>query len=231
MQGLNRSLPPSAQLPDTVLSKTTANAVRGLSDSISSLLDVKLTLTAGVGKLALTVEAARSVLSDTEARNVRCELEANSNTMYAFAVREDRERSKALDPKRPRPNPDKNGATNGRPARRGLGDKLNSKSGRQKAKKESTSDTRAALASASAEPESDDQMRVDSALGALFAQGSPCGDIDFTTDALLGKALCVHTDNTGAVVAPTNLANASLSPAANAADNYGDSPACLPTES
>eukprot|EP00965_Chrysotila_dentata_P210683 6186034-Pleurochrysis_carterae.AAC.2 len=70
LQRLNRSLPASAQLPDTVLSEKIANAVRRLSDSISTLLDVKLSLCAGAGNLSLTISAARSVLSDVEARNV-----------------------------------------------------------------------------------------------------------------------------------------------------------------
>eukprot|EP00965_Chrysotila_dentata_P150516 4972322-Pleurochrysis_carterae.AAC.1 len=60
IQRLNRSLPLSAQLPDAVLSEKVANAVRRLSDSISTLLDVKLSLNSGVGNLALTIGAARS---------------------------------------------------------------------------------------------------------------------------------------------------------------------------
>eukprot|EP00965_Chrysotila_dentata_P014315 474463-Pleurochrysis_carterae.AAC.1 len=69
IQRLNRALPASAQLPDTVLSEKVANAVRRLSDSLSTLLDVKISLNAGVGDLSLTLSAARSVLSDAEARN------------------------------------------------------------------------------------------------------------------------------------------------------------------
>eukprot|EP00965_Chrysotila_dentata_P019552 649634-Pleurochrysis_carterae.AAC.1 len=49
VQRLNRSLPASAQFPDSVLSEKIANAVRRISDSISTLLDVKLALNAGVG--------------------------------------------------------------------------------------------------------------------------------------------------------------------------------------
>eukprot|EP00965_Chrysotila_dentata_P206425 6183528-Pleurochrysis_carterae.AAC.1 len=71
IQRLNRSLPISAQLPDSVLSEKIANAVRRLSDSLSTLLDVKLSLNAGVANLDLTVAAARSILSDAEVRNVR----------------------------------------------------------------------------------------------------------------------------------------------------------------
>eukprot|EP00965_Chrysotila_dentata_P013120 432881-Pleurochrysis_carterae.AAC.1 len=74
MQRLNRSLPASAQLPDTVLSEKITNAVRRLSDSISTLFDVKLALNSGVGNLTLTLSDARSVLSDVEVRNVRREL-------------------------------------------------------------------------------------------------------------------------------------------------------------
>eukprot|EP00965_Chrysotila_dentata_P137536 4549823-Pleurochrysis_carterae.AAC.1 len=74
IQRLHRSLPVSARLPDTVLSEKVVNAVRRLSDSISTLLDVKLALYAGVGNLAMTISAARGVLSDTEARNMRREL-------------------------------------------------------------------------------------------------------------------------------------------------------------
>eukprot|EP00965_Chrysotila_dentata_P067236 2225184-Pleurochrysis_carterae.AAC.2 len=71
LQRLNRSLPASAQLPDSVLSEKAASAVRRLSDSLSTLLDVKLSLNAGVEDLSLTIAAARSVLGDAEARNVR----------------------------------------------------------------------------------------------------------------------------------------------------------------
>eukprot|EP00965_Chrysotila_dentata_P102400 3380373-Pleurochrysis_carterae.AAC.1 len=108
IQRLNRSLPTSAQLPDSVLSEKIANAVRRLSDSLSTLLDVKLSLNAGVGNLDLTVAAARSVLSDAEVRNVRRELESNPGAAHAFAVRGKEERDKeprgrSADPKRPRP--------------------------------------------------------------------------------------------------------------------------------
>eukprot|EP00965_Chrysotila_dentata_P170907 5640774-Pleurochrysis_carterae.AAC.1 len=77
IQRFDRSLPTAAQLPDSVLAEKVANAVRRLSDSLSTLLDVKLALNAGVGDLSLTINAARSVLSDAEARNVRRELEQN----------------------------------------------------------------------------------------------------------------------------------------------------------
>eukprot|EP00965_Chrysotila_dentata_P153774 5083419-Pleurochrysis_carterae.AAC.9 len=105
-QRLNRSLPSSAQLPDFVLSEKVANAVRRLSDGLSTLLDVKLSLTAGVGNPALIIAAARSVLSDVEAQNVERELESNPNTMHAFTVRGNEDRVKAADPKRPWPEPD-----------------------------------------------------------------------------------------------------------------------------
>eukprot|EP00965_Chrysotila_dentata_P134383 4443774-Pleurochrysis_carterae.AAC.1 len=42
------------------MAEKVANAVRRLSDSLSTLLDVKLSLNAGVGNLALTIGAARS---------------------------------------------------------------------------------------------------------------------------------------------------------------------------
>eukprot|EP00965_Chrysotila_dentata_P212320 6186960-Pleurochrysis_carterae.AAC.2 len=87
---------------------TIANAVRRLSDSLSTLLDVKLSLNSGVGDLGLTISTARSVLSDAEARNMRRELESNPGATHAFVVRgkEDRSkdiRAKPTDPKRPRP--------------------------------------------------------------------------------------------------------------------------------
>eukprot|EP00965_Chrysotila_dentata_P085755 2829551-Pleurochrysis_carterae.AAC.1 len=47
IQRLNRSLPIPAQLPDSVLSEKVANAVRRLSDSLSTLIDVKLSLNSG----------------------------------------------------------------------------------------------------------------------------------------------------------------------------------------
>eukprot|EP00965_Chrysotila_dentata_P058932 1956450-Pleurochrysis_carterae.AAC.1 len=85
IQRLNHSLPASARLPDIVLSEKIANAVRRLSDSLSTSLDVKLALTTGVGNLALTISAARGVLSDTEARNVRRELESNPSSLYTLS--------------------------------------------------------------------------------------------------------------------------------------------------
>eukprot|EP00965_Chrysotila_dentata_P026562 880064-Pleurochrysis_carterae.AAC.1 len=60
IQRLNRSLPIPAQLPDSVLAEKIANAVRRLNDSLSTLLDVKLSLNSGVGDLTLTIIAARS---------------------------------------------------------------------------------------------------------------------------------------------------------------------------
>eukprot|EP00965_Chrysotila_dentata_P081139 2678304-Pleurochrysis_carterae.AAC.2 len=82
-----------------------ANAVRRLSDSLSTLLDVKLSLNSGVGNLALTISTARSVLSDAEARNVRRKLESNPSATHAFTVRGKEERGKPAEPKRPRPEP------------------------------------------------------------------------------------------------------------------------------
>eukprot|EP00965_Chrysotila_dentata_P163826 5408328-Pleurochrysis_carterae.AAC.1 len=83
------------------MSEKIANAVRRLSDSLSTPLDVKLSLNAGVGDLSLTINAARSVLSDAEVKNVRRELELNPSASHAFAVRGKEERSKTADPKRP----------------------------------------------------------------------------------------------------------------------------------
>eukprot|EP00965_Chrysotila_dentata_P203489 6181750-Pleurochrysis_carterae.AAC.3 len=87
MQRLNRSLPASAQLPDNVLSEKVANAVCRLSDSLSTLLDAKLSLNAGVGDLALIIGAACSVLSDADALNVRRELKSNPNLAHVRCAR------------------------------------------------------------------------------------------------------------------------------------------------
>eukprot|EP00965_Chrysotila_dentata_P022383 740952-Pleurochrysis_carterae.AAC.1 len=67
---------PAAQLPDSVLAEKVANATRRLGDGVSTVLDVKLALNAGVGNLPRTIQAARNVLSDVDARNVQRNVEA-----------------------------------------------------------------------------------------------------------------------------------------------------------
>eukprot|EP00965_Chrysotila_dentata_P095642 3161655-Pleurochrysis_carterae.AAC.2 len=139
IQRLNRSLPSSAQSHDTVLPEKVASAVRRLSDSLSTLLVVKLSLIEGVGNLVLTIAAACSVLSDAEARKVRRELEANPNAMNAFTVCSDRDRIGTGDPKRPFPNPDENSSDKWAPCcwckgrdctkRKATSDKLHSNQG------------------------------------------------------------------------------------------------------
>eukprot|EP00965_Chrysotila_dentata_P101100 3338860-Pleurochrysis_carterae.AAC.1 len=219
IQRLNRSLPVAAQLLDSVLSEKVANAVRRLSDNLSTLLDVKLPLNSGVGDLALTIGAARSVLSDAEARNVRRELELNPNTAHAFAVRSKEARSKTADPKRPRPEPNEKWSNKWAPCRwckgahwhkdcpkrRSKGDKTSAKQDRR------GSDSRAALAAAEADVDQKDVP--DSALGALFARDG--GDVAFTLDAS-GRALCLRSAD----------AEASLEPVAPADDHPEVARAC-----
>eukprot|EP00965_Chrysotila_dentata_P205279 6182867-Pleurochrysis_carterae.AAC.1 len=64
IQRLNRALPASSRLPDSVIAEKLANAARWLGDGISTVLDVRLALSSGVGNRDLTIAAARYVLSD-----------------------------------------------------------------------------------------------------------------------------------------------------------------------
>eukprot|EP00965_Chrysotila_dentata_P032560 1084617-Pleurochrysis_carterae.AAC.1 len=78
IERLNRALPVATRLPDSVIAEKLANAVRHLGDNISTLLDVRLALTSGVGDRNLTIAAARYVLRDVEARDVQRSLESDS---------------------------------------------------------------------------------------------------------------------------------------------------------
>eukprot|EP00965_Chrysotila_dentata_P092531 3053662-Pleurochrysis_carterae.AAC.1 len=58
IERLNRALPAATRLPNSVIAEKLANAVRRLGDNISTLLDVRLALTSGVGDRDLTIAAA-----------------------------------------------------------------------------------------------------------------------------------------------------------------------------
>eukprot|EP00965_Chrysotila_dentata_P001588 52318-Pleurochrysis_carterae.AAC.1 len=103
IERLNRALPLATRLPDSVIAEKLANAVRRLGDNISTLLDVRLALTSGVGDRNLTIAAARYVLSDVEARDVQRGIECET-TQRAFLSRDAPTHGpRANDPKRPRP--------------------------------------------------------------------------------------------------------------------------------
>eukprot|EP00965_Chrysotila_dentata_P097134 3210483-Pleurochrysis_carterae.AAC.1 len=59
---LNRSLPATNRLADSLVADKLANAVRAIGESTRTLLDVKLTMLAGFGDLSLTLRAIRDVL-------------------------------------------------------------------------------------------------------------------------------------------------------------------------
>eukprot|EP00965_Chrysotila_dentata_P015258 504654-Pleurochrysis_carterae.AAC.1 len=68
---LNRSLPVTNRLADSLVADKLANAVRAINDNMRTLLDVKLTMLSGFGDLAITLRAIRDVLGDHEARELR----------------------------------------------------------------------------------------------------------------------------------------------------------------
>eukprot|EP00965_Chrysotila_dentata_P070213 2319313-Pleurochrysis_carterae.AAC.1 len=54
---LNRSLPATNCLADSLVADKLANAVRAIGESTRTLLDVKLTMLAGFGDISLTLRA------------------------------------------------------------------------------------------------------------------------------------------------------------------------------
>eukprot|EP00965_Chrysotila_dentata_P020476 678691-Pleurochrysis_carterae.AAC.1 len=65
---LNRSLPAHARLGNPLVAEKLCAVVRRLSESINTILDVKLVMKGATGDLALTLTTIREVLSDFEAR-------------------------------------------------------------------------------------------------------------------------------------------------------------------
>eukprot|EP00965_Chrysotila_dentata_P170846 5639214-Pleurochrysis_carterae.AAC.1 len=102
IERLNRALPISSRLPDSVIAEKLANAVRRLGDGISTVLDVRLALSSRVGICNITIAAARYVISNVEARNVQRDLESSAG-QRAFLAKDHVSPSRTEDPKRPRP--------------------------------------------------------------------------------------------------------------------------------
>eukprot|EP00965_Chrysotila_dentata_P168892 5577039-Pleurochrysis_carterae.AAC.1 len=83
---LNRSLPASNRLADSLAADKLANSVRKINDGLRTLLDVQLAVSHGSGDLALTLSAIRFVLGEHEAREVCRQIEADGSGS-AFTVK------------------------------------------------------------------------------------------------------------------------------------------------
>eukprot|EP00965_Chrysotila_dentata_P208919 6184971-Pleurochrysis_carterae.AAC.1 len=67
----NRSLPAHAQLGNPIIAKKLCPVVRCLSESVNTILDVKLVMKGATGNSVLTLATIREVVSDFEAREIR----------------------------------------------------------------------------------------------------------------------------------------------------------------
>eukprot|EP00965_Chrysotila_dentata_P157744 5210801-Pleurochrysis_carterae.AAC.1 len=112
---LNRSLPAHAQLGDALIAEKLCSVVRRLSESINTILDVKLVMKNATGNLPLTLATIREVLSDFEAREMRRNIELDKPQGRAFVAKQmgkedrsksppPRDRNKRGDPARNTPN-------------------------------------------------------------------------------------------------------------------------------
>eukprot|EP00965_Chrysotila_dentata_P000060 2008-Pleurochrysis_carterae.AAC.2 len=82
---LNRSLPVTNRLADSLVANKLANSVRAISESMRTLLDVKLIMLSGNGDLTLTLHAIRELLGDHEARELRKQVELDKGGRAFFA--------------------------------------------------------------------------------------------------------------------------------------------------
>eukprot|EP00965_Chrysotila_dentata_P085752 2829252-Pleurochrysis_carterae.AAC.2 len=85
---LNRSLPAHAQLGNPLIAEKLCAVVRRLSESINTILDVKLVLKGATGDLALTLTTLREDLSDFEAREIRRNIELDKTQGLAFVAKQ-----------------------------------------------------------------------------------------------------------------------------------------------
>eukprot|EP00965_Chrysotila_dentata_P252318 6210615-Pleurochrysis_carterae.AAC.3 len=81
---LNCSLPAPAQLGDSLIAEKLCAVVRRLSESINTILDVKLVMKGATGSLVLTLATIREVLSDFEARGIRRNIELDKHQGRLF---------------------------------------------------------------------------------------------------------------------------------------------------
>eukprot|EP00965_Chrysotila_dentata_P182263 6019156-Pleurochrysis_carterae.AAC.1 len=86
---LNRSLPATNRLADSLVADKLANAVRAVNDNMRTLLDVKLTMLSGYGDLAITLRAIRDVLGDHEARELRKQVKLDKGGRAFLAAKGD----------------------------------------------------------------------------------------------------------------------------------------------
>eukprot|EP00965_Chrysotila_dentata_P053487 1775158-Pleurochrysis_carterae.AAC.1 len=84
---LNRSLPAHARLGDALIAEKLCSVVRRISESVNTILDVKLVMKGATGNLSLTLDTIREVLSDCEAREVRRNIELDKPQGRAFIAK------------------------------------------------------------------------------------------------------------------------------------------------
>eukprot|EP00965_Chrysotila_dentata_P030621 1019457-Pleurochrysis_carterae.AAC.1 len=109
---LNRSLPAHARLGDALIAEKLCSVVRRISESVNTILDVKLVMKGATGNLSLTLDTIREILSDCEAREVRRNIELDKPQGRAFIAKQadqsernkptaaPRDRAKRADPTR-----------------------------------------------------------------------------------------------------------------------------------
>eukprot|EP00965_Chrysotila_dentata_P019481 647668-Pleurochrysis_carterae.AAC.1 len=84
---LNRSLPAHARLGDALIAEKLCSVVRRVSESVNTILDVKLVMKCATGDLPLTLITIREVLSNCEAREVRRNIELDKPQGRAFIAK------------------------------------------------------------------------------------------------------------------------------------------------
>jgi len=85
---LNRSLPAHAQLGDSLIAEKLCAVVRCLSESINTILEVKLVMEGATGNLALTLVTIRKVFGDFEARKIHRSIELDKSQGRAFVAKQ-----------------------------------------------------------------------------------------------------------------------------------------------
>eukprot|EP00965_Chrysotila_dentata_P136171 4502078-Pleurochrysis_carterae.AAC.2 len=112
---LNRSLPAHSQLGDALIAEKLGAVVRRLSESINTILDVKLVMKGATGNLPLMLVTTREVLSAFEAREIRRNIELDRPQDRGFVAKQTgkddrpkspppRDRNERGDPSRRTPN-------------------------------------------------------------------------------------------------------------------------------
>eukprot|EP00965_Chrysotila_dentata_P247355 6207696-Pleurochrysis_carterae.AAC.1 len=85
---LNRSLPAHAQLGNPLIAEKLCAVVSRVSESVCTILDVKLVMKGATGDLNLTLATIREVLGDFEASEVRRNIELDKPQGRAFIAKQ-----------------------------------------------------------------------------------------------------------------------------------------------